>query len=80
VQQALGRQFVYVVAAGDTAKTRDVVTGTWAGSDWIIEKGLEPGDRVIVDNLQRVRPGLPVKPKPWQPTTDPSVATAGTAR
>jgi membrane fusion protein, multidrug efflux system len=80
VQQALGRQFVYVVAAGDTAKTRDVTTGTWAGSDWIIEKGLEPGDRVIVDNLQRVRPGLPVRPKPWQPATAPVATAAGAAR
>jgi membrane fusion protein (multidrug efflux system) len=80
VQQALGRQFVYVVAAGDTAKTRDVITGTWAGSDWIIEKGLEPGDRVIIDNLQRVRPGLPVKPRAPQPSADPAAATVGTAR
>jgi membrane fusion protein (multidrug efflux system) len=66
VQQALGRQFVYVVV-GDTAKTRDVVTGTWVGRDWIIEKGLEPGDKVIVDNIQRVRPGAPVLAKAWTP-------------
>jgi membrane fusion protein (multidrug efflux system) len=66
VQQALGRQYVYVVV-GDSAKTRDVVTGTWVGRDWIIEKGLEPGDKVIVDNIQRVRPGAPVLAKAWTP-------------
>jgi membrane fusion protein (multidrug efflux system) len=66
VQQALGRQFVYVVV-GDTAKSRDVVTGTWVGQDWVIEKGLQAGDKVIVDNLQRVRPGSPVLAKAWQP-------------
>lgn len=66
VQQALGRQFVYVVV-GDTAKSRDVVTGSWVGQDWIIEKGLQAGDKVIVDNLQRVRPGSPVLAKAWQP-------------
>jgi membrane fusion protein (multidrug efflux system) len=66
VQQALGRQFVYVVV-GDTAKSRDVVTGSWVGQDWVIEKGLQAGDKVIVDNLQRVRPGSPVLAKAWQP-------------
>ena len=64
VQQALGRQFVYVVV-GDTAKSRDVQGGSWVGSDWIIENGLNPGDRVIVDNIQRVRAGSPVVAKPW---------------
>lgn len=76
VQQALGRQFVYVVA-NDTAKTRDVVTGTWVGRDWVIEQGLEPGDKVIVDNLQKVRPGSPVAAKPWQP--DSALATGPAA-
>ena len=76
VQQALGRQFVYVVV-GDTAKSRDVVTGEWSGSDWVIEKGLEAGDKVIVDNIQRVRPGSPVLAKAWQP--DSADATKETA-
>lgn len=76
VQQALGRQFVYVVV-GDSAKTRDVVTGTWSGRDWIVEKGLQAGDRVIVDNLQKVRPGAPVVAKPWAP--EATAAPAGSA-
>lgn len=77
VQQALGRQFVYVVV-GDTAKTRDIVTGAWSGSDWIVEKGLQPGDQVIVDNIQRVRPGVPVVAKAWTPAdaAAPAVRTA----
>jgi membrane fusion protein (multidrug efflux system) len=66
VQQALGRQFVYVVV-GDTAKSRDVVTGTWVGRDLVVEKGLQAGDRIIVDNIQRVRAGSPVVAKAWQP-------------
>jgi len=64
VQQALGRQFVYVVV-GDTARSRDVMAGSWVGSDWIIDGGLNPGDRVIVDNIQRVRAGSPVVAKEW---------------
>jgi membrane fusion protein (multidrug efflux system) len=62
VQTGLGRQFVYVVGKGDTVATRDVQTGPWAGNQWIIERGLAPGDRVIVDGIQKVAPGRPVKP------------------
>ena len=79
VQQALGRQFVYVVV-GDTAKTRDVVTGGWVGREWIVDKGLAPGDKVIVDNIQRVRPGSVVVAKAWSPDSagaGPETASAG---
>lgn len=64
VQTALGRQFVYVAAAGDTVRTRDVETGAWSGDQWIITKGLAAGDRVIVDGLQKVFPGRPVRAVP----------------
>jgi membrane fusion protein (multidrug efflux system) len=61
IQQALGRQFVYVVAPGDTVVTRDVEPGPWSGNLWIIEKGLAPGDRVVVDGVQKAAPGRPVR-------------------
>ena len=64
VQQGLGRQFVYVVSAGDTVVARDVKTGPWSGSLWIIDDGLKAGDRVIVDGLQKAAPGRVVKPSP----------------
>jgi membrane fusion protein (multidrug efflux system) len=64
VQTGLGRQFVYVVGAGDTVHVRDVETGRWTGDQWIIDRGLAAGDRVIVDGFQKVGPGLPVKPVP----------------
>jgi membrane fusion protein (multidrug efflux system) len=64
VQQGLGRQFVYVVGAGDTASARDVRPGPWSGTLWIIDDGLMPGDRVIVDGAQKVAPGRPVRPVP----------------
>jgi len=31
---------------------------------WLISKGLKPGDKLIVDNLQKLRPGMPVNPVP----------------
>ena len=69
VQTGLGRQYVYVVGKGDTVQTRDVQTGPWAGDRWIIDRGLAPGDRVIVDGLQKVAPGRPVKPVPFADST-----------
>jgi membrane fusion protein (multidrug efflux system) len=64
VQQGLGRQFVYVVSAGDTVVARDVKTGPWSGTLWIVDDGLKAGDRVIVDGIQKAAPGRVVKPSP----------------
>jgi len=63
VQTGLGRQFVYVVGQGDTIQARDIVPGAWSGDQWIISSGLNPGDRVVVDGVQKVFPGRPVNPK-----------------
>jgi membrane fusion protein (multidrug efflux system) len=62
VVQAMGRQSVYVVGAGDTVQVKDVSASTWTGDQWIIERGLAAGDRVIVDGIQKVGPGAVVKP------------------
>jgi membrane fusion protein (multidrug efflux system) len=62
VMQGMGRQFVYVVGNGDTVAARDVKPGPWSGSLWIIDSGLSPGDRVIVEGTQKVGPGRVVKP------------------
>ena len=75
VQTSLGRQFVYVVAPGDTVVARDVQPGPWTGDRWIIDKGLVPGDRVIVDAVQKVAPGRPVRPTRLGDTTIAPVAT-----
>jgi len=69
VQTALGRQFVYVVGPGDTAAIRYVTPGAWSGALWIIDKGLSAGERVIVDGVQKVAPGRPVKPVPLADST-----------
>ena len=43
---------------------RPVTAGEWSGKDWVITGGLKAGDRVIVDNLLKLRPGAPVAPHP----------------
>lgn len=50
---------VYVVNDQNQVETRPVILGEWSGTDhWIVEQGLEPGDRVIIDRLMTVRPGM----------------------
>jgi len=57
----LGRA-VYVVNEKNEAVMRPVVTGNWVGKDWVILEGLKTGDKVIVDNIIKLRPGTPVLP------------------
>ncbi len=47
-----------------SCRRRLVQTGDWIGSDWAIVSGLKAGDRVIIDNLLKVRPGVPVTEAP----------------
>jgi membrane fusion protein (multidrug efflux system) len=77
VLQQMGRQSVFVVAAGDTVRAQDVVATGWAGDQWLIEQGLAPGDRVVVDGLQKIGPGLKVHPVP---ATADSAAQRGPAK
>ena len=59
VQAPSGRS-VFVVGAGDRAEARPVVLGESAGGEIVILAGLRPGDRVILDQLHKLRPGAPV--------------------
>jgi membrane fusion protein, multidrug efflux system len=78
VLQQLGRQVVYVVGAGDTVQARDVTATGWSGDQWLIDHGLAPGDRVVVDGVQKTGPGRVVRPVPLADTTT-STARAGGA-
>lgn len=64
VLQQMGRQTVYLVGQGDTVKLQDVNASNWSGDQWLIEHGLQAGDRVIVDGVQKIGPGLVVRPVP----------------
>ena len=67
VQSGPTGQFVVAVGADNKAMALPVKTGSMAGGDWIITEGLKGGEKVVVNGLQKARPGTPVKPVPWQP-------------
>jgi membrane fusion protein (multidrug efflux system) len=52
---------VLVVGPDDRVAVRAVELGELRGTDWEIRRGVKPGERVITDGLQRVRPGMPVR-------------------
>lgn len=64
VIQVLDQAFVAVVAADSTVEQRPVRLGARLDSDWIIETGLEPGETIVVDGAQKVRPGAWVQALP----------------
>ena len=55
-------KLLFTVAQGNTVAPRPVETSGWSGRDWVITQGLNPGDKVITDNLMKLRPGAPVAP------------------
>lgn len=55
-------KMVFTVAPDNTVAPRPVETAGWAGQDWVVTKGLNPGDKIIIDNLMKLRPGAPVAP------------------
>ena len=56
------RKYVYVVGADNLAARRDVSLGRMADGLRVVTAGLQPGDRVVVDGVQKIFfPGMPVK-------------------
>ncbi|MCW5891417.1 MAG: efflux RND transporter periplasmic adaptor subunit [bacterium] len=82
VQEVQGNFQLVVVGADDTVQIRPVQVGEKSGDEWVITSGVKPGERVVVEGLQRMRDGIAVVPKPWTPpppTAAKPAATAGTA-
>jgi membrane fusion protein (multidrug efflux system) len=64
VQQLQDIYQVGVVTPEDRIEIRAVKVGPRHDSMWLVESGLEAGERVVVDGLARVRAGEKVRPKP----------------
>jgi membrane fusion protein (multidrug efflux system) len=69
VAELQGSYQVAVVGTDNKAEIRPVKVGERVGQMWLIEKGLKPGDRVVVEGIQKVREGMPVEAKPWTAPT-----------
>ncbi len=60
-----GDATVLVVGAEEKVEVRVVKTDRTVGENWLVTAGLKPGDRVILEGVQRARPGTPVKAVPF---------------
>ncbi len=66
VTELQGRYQVAVVGPDNKVDLRWVKVGERTGSLWVIDQGLNPGERVIVEGIQKVKAGMPVTPTPYQ--------------
>ncbi len=78
VMQSDAGRFVYVVGADGKAAPRPLVVGEWQGKDWVVLMGLAAGDKIIVDNLIKVRPGAAVTEKKAAPAAPAAAPAAKT--
>lgn len=67
VQEIQGVYQVAVVGADNKVAMRNVKTGARVGNLWVIDEGLKPSERVVVEGLQKVRDGVTVSPKLAEP-------------
>jgi membrane fusion protein (multidrug efflux system) len=65
-----------VVGATNNVEPRVIKIGQAVGNKWVVTDGLEAGDQVIVEGLQKFQPGMVVKPVPFNPTGINSAPTA----
>lgn len=75
---------VMTADAENKVAPRPIQTGDWFGKDWVVLGGLKAGDKVIVDNLMKLKPGAPVAPhapgeKPGAPGGAPAKEGAAAA-
>ena len=65
VSELQGGYQVAVVGPDNKVNIRTVTVGDRVGSEWVISDGLKPGEKVIAEGIQKVRPGAQVNPKPF---------------
>ena len=72
-----GRALVTVVDAEEKVEPRVIKVARTVGENWLVSDGLKPGDRVILEGIQRARPGMVVKAVPFgTPAAAPQPAVA----
>ena len=77
-----GKAVALVVGANDNVESRTLDVSRVVGDGWLVEKGIAAGDRVIVEGLQKAKPGVKVRPVPFgaPAATMPAAAPAADKR
>lgn len=65
VMDLQGTHLLAVVDSSNKVSIRPVQLGETVGHEWIVRAGVKPGERVVVEGLQKVRQGMQVDPKPY---------------
>jgi membrane fusion protein (multidrug efflux system) len=65
-----GNASVLVVTADNQVELRMIELGGAVGESWVVTKGLRAGERIVVEGLQKARPGATVKPVPFEPAPE----------
>jgi RND family efflux transporter MFP subunit len=68
VSQLQGGYQVAVVGPDNKVSIRPVTVGNQTGNMWIISEGVKPGERVVAEGVQKVKPGATVNPQPYKNT------------
>ena len=76
VTEVQGKYLMAVVGEGNKIDIRQVKPGERIGSEWIISEGLKPGESIVVEGTQKVKPGAVVRPKPFDPEAKPATQAA----
>lgn len=79
VQRDLNGASVFLVGADNKVAVQPVKADAAQGDKWIVTEGLKAGDKVIVDGVQKVKPGAVVNPSPWKPAAAPAAAATAAA-
>jgi len=75
VSEVQGSYQLGVIHPDGKAEIRPVKVGPRTGSDWVISSGLKPGEKVVVEGLQKIKAGAPVVAKPWTPPAEKTAET-----
>jgi membrane fusion protein (multidrug efflux system) len=78
VTELQGSYQVGVVGTDNKVSIRPVKVGARVGTQWIIDEGLKPGEKVVAEGIQRVSAGMTVDPKPF--ALSPEAKSAATAK
>ena len=77
IQELQGKYYVWIVDSQSKAQQRDVLMGPRIGSSWQVQQGLKAGDVVVVDGVQRLKPGSAVNATPLANTPESAGRAAG---